>query len=147
MKKSLDQILDQWDIFATAHKQISTFVRKPITENTAKGLVYPIMWADLQGQAVAFQRAQITITIPVYFLDIIKRDYTNLGTVLSTELLVADDFYTYFTDNECEFGFYFSDSAAATSVIYDFDDLCAGYTMNIVIQIANSRNETKIPMT
>ena len=146
MKKSLEQILKQCETFATAHKQIETFHSKPITENTALDYIYPMMWMDVQGLQTAFQRGQLAMPIPVYHLDRVERDFSNLVTVLSTRLLVADDFYTYFTDNECEFGFYFSDNGGATPVVYDFDDILAGQQMNIVIQVANSRNESQIPM-
>jgi len=145
MKRSLNQILKEFEKFATNHSQIETFETKPITENVANNVKYPMMWVDLQATATAFQTGQVVINIPVYMLDRVERDYSNISNVLSVGLLKMDDFYTYFTDNECDFGFYFNDAGACTPVIYQFDDIVAGQFMTIQCQVGNSRNEDKIP--
>jgi len=146
MKTSFKNIIKEFETFADRHTQISVFESKPITENTANNYKYPMMWVDLQGTTTSFSKGQVIIKFPVYMLDRVERDYSNLVNVMSACLLKVDDFYTYFTDNECEFGFYFEDTGNATPVIYQFDDIVAGQKMDIICKVANSRNENSIPI-
>jgi len=145
MKKSLNQILRTFETFATSHSQIETFRTKPITENTANDLTYPLMWIDTQSMNASFQSGQVVISANVYFLDRVERDYSNLVSVMSSNLLKCDDFLTYYNDNECEFGFSFTYTGSATAVGYQFDDICAGYMVTVSIQVPMSRNESVIP--
>jgi len=146
MNISIEKVMKKFRNFASSHQQISTFEDKPISENVAKNISYPLMFIDLQGMTASFQTGQVVITLPVYMLDRVDRQLNNLEKILSERLMVMDDFYTYFTDNECEFGFYFDDNGSATPVIYEFDDFVAGYTMNISMKMKNRRNESQIPM-
>jgi len=145
MKTSLDKIFSQFGTFATNHNQISSFYTKPLTENTAKGLIYPMLWIDVQAVSVSFQRGQAIITLPTLILDRVERDFSNIISVLSSTLLTINDFLIYYSDIECTYGFYFSDNSSASPVIYEFDDLVCGWNMNISCQIMDSRDTTKIP--
>jgi hypothetical protein len=146
MKKSIYQILKSFSDFASKHQQIASFETKPITENTAKGLKYPVMFIDIQGMTSSFQLGQISINCPVYFMDRIERDYSNLVNVISSELLKVDDLLTYFNDNECEFGFTVSYNGGVTPVVYSFEDLVSGQNVNLTINVGMSRNESQIPL-
>ena len=147
MKTSLSKILTIFETFASDHKQIESFRTKPITENTADNFVYPMMFVDVQGMSSSFQLGQISVNCPVYFMDRIERDYDNLVLVLSSELLKADDLLTYFNDNECEFGFTVSYSGSVTPIVYDFDDLVAGQSLSLTINVGMNRNENQIPLS
>jgi len=149
MKKSLTQIITAFRTFASSHKQIEAFETKPLSENIANNLVYPLMFIDVQAMNASFIAGAVNINVPIYMLDRIERDYSNLVSVLSNALLKMDDFYTYFNDHECGvdgFGFNFSNNLSATPVVYEFDDLVAGYSAVIVCQVGVSRNESQIPI-
>lgn len=146
MRVPLQKILTEFRRFAKAHSQIASVEVKPITENTAKGLKYPLMWVDIGNISASFSRGQMILSVPVLMLDRIQRDFTDLESVLSEQLLKMDDFYTYYNDNECNYGFYFSDSANASPEVYQFDDLVAGYSMAIQVQVGVNRDENVIPV-
>jgi hypothetical protein len=103
------------------------------------------MWIDIVNMTTSFQTGQVVINLPVYMLDRIERDYSDLASIMSSNLLKIDDFYTYYTDNELVHKFYFSNTGNAAPVAFQFDDIVAGYTMPISVQIGNSRNEAMIP--
>jgi hypothetical protein len=146
MKTSLTKIFTEFKNFATEHKQIKTFEVKPLSENTAKGILYPLMWIDLQTVNVAFEAGQMVADIPVYMLDKIERDYSNLAYVMADALLQLDDLYSIYNDSGCTLGFYFNDNEQATPVVLEFDDLVAGYSMIFKCQILNGLNINEVPI-
>lgn len=146
MERSLVKIIKALEDFATAHQQIETFMSKPLTEVSSKGIKYPLMFLDVQGMNASFARGQVVITAPIYFLDRIERDYSNLVAVMSSCLLKVDDFLTYFYDKECDLKFSLQVQGSATPVVYEFDDLCCGWSLTCAIQTGMSRNESSIPI-
>ena len=145
MKTSLSKIFTQFERFAGLHPMIEGFSIAPLTEYVAKDWVYPVMWVDMQGTSITFNTGEVRITFPVYILDRVERDFSNYKSVMNSTLLSLNDFYAYYTDNECEYGFMFNNSSALTSRAYEFDDIVCGWSMNILTQVADDRNESQIP--
>jgi len=146
MQTNITKILKELAIFANGHKQIVSYRTEPITENTAKGLSYPLMWVDLTEMNVAFDAGELVIDLPIYILDRLKRDYSNVVGVLSDTLLILDDLITMYCDNSCELGFNLEYTSDATPVIFEFDDLTAGYSAILKCHVGTSHNQVQVPM-
>jgi hypothetical protein len=147
MRTSVTKIMKEFERFATAHNMIKTFGVKPIEELISADTVYPLMWINTSGMNATYAQGEIVLTIPVYMLDRVERDWSNRIEVMSSTLLNMNDFYTYYTDNECTYGFYFGDNGTANKVGDEYSDILEGYTMDIICKIANSRNENEIPLS
>jgi len=146
MEKGLSKIINVIKSFATAHPQIEAFVSKPLTEYVAQNdRKYPILWLDYSSISPSAQRGQWVISMPFYFFDRVERDYSNLDTVMSSQLFTADDFLTKFNDNSCEYGFDFQDNSSVTAWILDFEDIVCGWQVTVSVQTGMARNENKIP--
>lgn len=145
MNTSLSKLFSYFNTFATNHNQIASFYTKPLSENTARNLIYPMLWIDVQSLSVAFARGLASVSIPVYMLDRVERDFSNIVEVQSSTLMVINDFLIYFTDQDCSYGFNFNDNASASPVIYEFDDIVCGWTMTVTAGIMDARNILKIP--
>ena len=85
---------------------------------------------------------ETTITV----VDRLKEDDTNSTSLWSDTLQLINDFYTKFSDNECEYGFYMDPAASATRVYAEFDDRVNGYSCTFIVKIGNNRDETQIPI-
>jgi len=143
MNKSIKQIINSIESFATAHKNIAQFTANPIERNTAKAWLYPLFFLSINNATI--ENGQVRINITCYFLEYVgdEKDYVKK---LSETLKLAEDFNTYFNKNEQDFGFYMEDSATAEAVVLDFDDRVFGWKVPYVIQTKSSQNENLIPL-
>ena len=146
MEKSLERILTEFKSFATKHKQISSYSDEIITEYIAKNWIYPIMWVDYSGMGVSPAPGNVSLSIPVYFLDRVKKDQSNLATVMSSNLIKALQFITQYNDNECTYGFYFTDTPSIAPEILQFDDIVSGWRLTVSLNVGYSRNELLTPL-
>lgn len=147
MKTSLERVIGYFETFADEHRMIKSFEVAPLTENIAKNWTYPLMWIDLQEMSASFTRGQVVVSLPVYILDRVQRDFSNIESVMSSTLMNIEDFLVYFQDDEdCLRKFYFSDPGSASPIMLEFEDIVCGWSMPVSIQIMDARNENEIPM-
>jgi hypothetical protein len=118
----------------------------PLTELVARDKrLYPLMWLDYSAIAPSAGYGVWTISIPIYFLDRVERDYSNIDQVMSSTLFLVDDLLTEFNDNHCTYGFDFQYNASVTPWMLEFEDLACGWQVNVSAQTGFNRDETKIP--
>lgn len=144
MEKTLKQIVTSIETFADSHKGIKQFEAKPLSEFTADGYLYPLMWLEIVNITFSINEAKIKIN--AYFVDRLNSDYTNFIKIVSDTLKLCDDFYSYFTEYEEDFGFYFNNNAPITPIEYAFDDNVAGNKIEITVQVALKRNKNQVPI-
>ena len=144
MKKTINQLVKEFNRFADSHKIIKSFNAKPITQLMAKNLQYPIMWMSFEG--AEFDAGEIVVNSNVYFLDRLAKDNSNLIQLLSDNLQLANDFYTLYNDNELKYDFFFDNVANAEPIVFEYDDVLCGWMMPIRISITNDRNEANVPI-
>jgi len=142
MKTTLKQISDRFETYVSEHTQLSGFVDDIVESFVSSNYTYPLMWFDTGRLRPNFETGELRIEVDCYFLDIINN---NLSKIISDQLLNASDFYTIFSDNEEDFGFYISNTSNCMPVFFEFDDDLGGMKMTITIQVGESRNENQVP--
>ena len=146
MERSLSKIINTFRTWAGTHAQIETFESKPLTEFIAKDQRrYPLMWLDYSAIAPSASYGIWTVTMPIYFFDRVERDYSNIDQVMSSMLLLVDDFLTEFNDNHCNIGFDIDYSAGVSPWMLEFEDIVCGWQVSASIKTGFNRDETKIP--
>ena len=143
MRKTINNVIDEIETFANNHLIIKSFKKIPIEAETLKDEVYPLLYVEVDR--LVFSSGLATLSLRVNALDRLKKDSSNLISVLSDTAEILSDFYTFFNDNVCEFEFIFNDSAEADAIAYGDSDVLAGYAINIRVEIPEDRDETQIP--
>lgn len=144
MRKTLTQIVKEFQTFANNHKVIKQFEANPISDFTANNYLYPLLWLEVGN--VQYAQGEARLSMSFYIVDRLLSDETNLMKVLSDSLMICDDLDAYFNEYEEDFGFYFSQDAPLSPIVYDFDDKVGGYKMDITVQVARGRNKNDIPI-
>ena len=150
---------DAFEGFATAHFQLKQYISDPIEDFKANDLLYPLLWSHWGQVPFVSNQAgggELRIQATIYVFDRLNRGATNWVDVMSDTLLIMEDFFNYFNDQEYEtnpwdpkgkdFGFYFANVGTAVPVGSTFEDLVGGYSMPITVQTGNARNERQIPL-
>lgn len=146
MRKTLKQIDKALEQFATAYKLIKSYRSEGYDEQAGGGFTYPMMWANIPDARPTIRAGEIIIPIDIYMLDKPASKNDNIVPVLSEQLLTSSDLYTYFNDNELEFGFFCEDTAQLTPIRFDFVDKPIGYKMTLTFKVAYERNENIIAL-
>lgn len=144
MKKTLSQVVKDFETFATNHKIIKSFNTKPVTDLVAKNLSYPTMW--VQSGDVEITTGEMAINLNILFLDRLKRDYSNTVQVMSDTLQLVEDFYTIYNDNQEKYGYFVDDSATASAVVIEYDDILSGFEVPLKVVVGLGRNENQVPL-
>ena len=105
------------------------------------------MWVDIGNVAFTDNGYMVSLSVAVRMLDRLKGDDTNSTSIWSDSLLLINDFYTLYNDNECEYGFFIDNPLAAERVYSAFDDDVNGYSANIIVKTGNKRDESQIPIS
>lgn len=149
MRTSLVQVLKELESFTSRHLQLKTFEAKPITEFTAKNYVYPVAYVNLEEMNTSFEAGQTIMDLHLYIVDRVERDFSNIVEVMSSTLLMCDDFYNYYTeDPECTLGFHFNVSSNASPIAFPMgEDLVCGHTITLKCAILNDRNRNVVPLS
>ena len=145
MITTLNTILKQFEIFASNHKQINTFYSGESWDFQANTNVYPAMIVAPDPATIA--RGSVSISFRVLILDICPRDSNNNEEILSDTLQIVGDFFSYFRDNEDEFGFIIADEEiTADPVEEEFDDIVAGWFFTTTVEFPFIASNCNIPI-
>lgn len=144
---TIDQVLKEYKSFFNQHLMVKEFnYTVPKDRFVTKNYKYPLVLIEPNG--FEFGTGEIKFNHNLYFLDIVDKDLINYMSIISNQLQIGTDFYNYFNDNECKFGFFLYNESSATPVIFDeFEDWLCGIMMPISLQIQNPRNEDEIPLS
>jgi len=149
MKITYNQILETFEGFATAHKQINEFDSGDLWEvcqhDKLSDYFYPLMFVTDTPASVG--DGEITISFEVLVMDRADEEIEN--EVKSDTLLILLDTVAYFeklyTDN-WKFAT-IQKSATATPFTERFDDTVTGWSMGISIKMPLQYDECSIPYT
>lgn len=146
MRITLNDCNNIFKNYANNHKQINEFKDIPEENIIASNLKYPLMWIAYVD-SVPFSLGHIVVPTTVYFVDRLSEDKTNFIPLMSRMLVLANDFYTKFNENEEIEELMFDISANAEPVAMEFDDNVCGYRIKVNLRIRNDRNEDQIPLS
>jgi len=143
MNVTFNQIITEFNNFATKHKGISSFESKLLTEFTANNYTFPLMW--VQTDSIKFKDDQVLFDFKVTFVSLL-RNKDNENKILSDTLKLCSDFFSYYNDDEELYGFLMSDEAPAKQVLYKFDDSVIGNEILVTIEVKNERDSNQVPI-
>lgn len=141
---TLNDVIHEFNHFATDHLSIAQFECKPIAEKNPNDYKYPLMYTEIISCNLATSETQLIVNI--YMLDKLLPDNTNYQDVLSDNLKTMNDFYSIYRENDSSYGFYLNDDATAEPIIFDTEDIVGGWRMPVTIQIKNSAAESNVPI-
>jgi len=144
MQKSIKNIINSFEKFAQDHKVIGQFISEPIYRNSARDLVYPLMIVEIGNSDI--NNGEIRIHMNSYFFDWPSPDEIRYVDSLSTTLVLAEDFITYFNKNEASLGFMLSDGVTAEPAEAAFEDGVIGWKVPFIVQTKSPENENLIPL-
>lgn len=129
--KTLKQVSELFNEFATTHDEINYYNCEHINNITTNNITFPIMWAMPMPSQVK------SLSFDIYFLDLLAQDRTNFIDALSEMNTIMYDFVKYLEDNiYLEFTDQFSFDIAEGK----FDDHTIGINLSITINYINPQN-------
>ena len=143
--KTLTNILDDLEQFATDHLQINSFGIGHPDDISTKDRIYPIMWVtpyEFTGNA-----STLTTSFKIYILDLLKKDKSNQKTILNlTTLIGTDIFSTYFQAYDEDDFELVNDSLHMGTLDIPFkDDYLSGVELDVKVEFDNRLNVCTIP--
>ena len=141
-----EQILQDWEDFADAHRQIRSWGFGDATELTMnvitkKEPLYPRLY--FIPNRTRFNPNHMHITWTIIICDKVEDDLSNQQDVLSDTLEIAKDFYSkaYLSDYDVEW------DASLEPWLERADTVLAGWTFDISVQQKFDYNRCVLPMT
>lgn len=148
------QVTQFFNKIALSHPNIETFTIGEISEvDLAKQSIFPLL--HLVPNTVTINQQMMDYNIDLVFLDRIMeviplstgkyneitknyKTVTNLHDVWNTGLLALNDIYAYIARNGQANNFIITTDGVCTPFQQTFDNLLAGWSMNVVVSVPNS---------
>jgi hypothetical protein len=143
---TVNTIVQYYKTFCTNHLQIKEFTYMvPKDRFVTNNYKFPLVL--IEPLDFTFATGEIQFKHNLYFIDKVNKDLSNYLSVISTQIQLGNDLYTYFTDNEEDFNFFLYNDAPAIPILQDeFEDWVCGICLPLNAQIQNPRDETQIPI-
>lgn len=147
MKITYNQIISEFETFATNHKQINEFANGDLWEvvqhNKLTDFTYPLLFVT--DSPAALGDGEITNSFNVLVMDQANEDIEN--EVKSDTLLILLDFIAYFEKLYRDNWKYVSiqKSGSVEPFTERFDDTLTGWTININLKQPLQYDECQIP--
>jgi hypothetical protein len=137
---TLNQLVKQWEQFATDHKQINSFFFEDYAEINAKTIKYPSMWCVI-NPSTADQRT-VNWKFNVIFSDRLDKGRKQRLEVLSDRQSVGLDFISYLR----RISLYDTQiTTNMTPFTEDMDDQICGWMFEITIIVPFANDVCSIP--
>ena len=138
------QILEDFIDIAASHKQLNSFGYGDLTQltmdiNTKVSPLYTRMYV-IPNDTLLDQN-QLTYNFQIIIADRLKDDYSNQRDVMNDTLEICKDIFTvlYLSEYESEW------NATVEPFLERFEDVLAGWTMNITLTQAYDYNRCNVP--
>ena len=148
MKITYNQIIEEFESFATSHSQISSFNKglasDLVQHNMLTDFTYQLMFCQLD-QPATMSNGEVTITVMVYILDLSKKglELEILSDTLLTVLDTVAHFEKLYTDNWKFVSI--QKTGTAQPYIGDFDDTITGWGIPLQFKQPLQYDECQIP--
>jgi hypothetical protein len=144
--KTLNQHISILRTFANNHYQVNDFGVGDIWEWNSSGVVYPLMWVELDGSSIT--DGTLTDNYRVHFVDMVRSDEVNETNAVSSMKSVAIDLLAYLANSTALSAVNDIVNSAAIEYVTEVnDDSVAGVVLNMSIDQAMNYNYCSIPFS
>ena len=133
---TINEIMTSFQEIATDHYQINSSFLGQTWNYEAETNIYPCMIVITQPSYI--QKGQVLYNFSIYMADIMNKDRTNLFEIQSDMFSICNDIVSELKDKEDVYNFWLDETnVMLTPFEESFDDIAAGWQMDITIQVLN----------
>ena len=146
MEKTLNQLMKEFEIIATEHRQINSFFQGDYLDAVSRDAVdYPLMVVTLQPGQISDFGVQVNAIISIADKYNIQ-EYRQINEIHSDCLSICKDIHVILKQWRFEDFLDVEGTMATTPFINRSHDVTAGWTMNIAMNVFDAEDWCQIPM-